>query len=335
MSDDLVLDWLLDPVNPSCRLMTLTTLLGLPADDPQVLQTRQEIMLGGLVPSILNAMNLDGSWGNPDRFYTDKYEGSVWNLLLLAELAADPEDERVLQACEFILTNSQNTACGGFSYTRSAKGGGLFSGVVPCLTGNMVFSLVRLGRLDDPRVQNAIEWIVTWQRADDGDNGAPDNEIYKRYEMCWGKHTCHMGVAKAFKALAAIPSDRRSSAVKSKIEELGEYFLKHHIYRKSHDLSVVSRPGWLKPGFPLMYQTDIAELLDIYASLGWWDERLRDALDVLAGQRLADGRWKMANSFNGKMLVNIEQKGKPSRWITLRALHALQLESCSARSAFT
>ena len=325
MDDAKVHDWLLDPADPAVRYKALTTLLDLSEINPEAKTARQALMRSGPASAILGSMNVDGSWGDPARFYNDKYTGAVWNLILLAELGADPADPKVRQACEFILNNSQSLESSGFSYTRSAKtGGGLASGTIPCLTGNMVFSLIKLGFLDDPRVQQAIDWITTWQRADDGESQPPHNAIYDRYEMCWGRHSCHMGVAKTFKALAAIPADQRSPSVLAKTAELGEYFLKHHLYKKSHDLAAVAKPGWLKPGFPLMYQTDILELLDIFASLGWWDERLRDALDIVKGLQQADGHWSLANSFNGKMLVRIEQKGKPSKWITLRALRVLK-----------
>jgi hypothetical protein len=321
---DKVLDWLLEKDNPSVRYETLTTLLGYPQDDAEVLAARQMIMTAGLVPSILQNQNTDGSWGQPDRFYNDKYTGTVWNLLLLAELAAAPDHPQIQNACEFIFHHAQNPETGGFSYTMSAKTGtGLASGIIPCLTGNMVYSLIRLGYLDDRRLQQAIDWIVTWQRADDGDADPPGGPVYDRYEMCWGRHSCHMGVAKALKALAAIPADRRKPAVGDKIDLLCEYFLKHHLYKKSHDLATVARPGWLKPGFPLMYQTDILELLDLFAGLDRWDPRLEDARVILQSKQPADGRWILENTFNGKMVVQFEQKGKPSKWLTLKALRIL------------
>jgi hypothetical protein len=31
------------------------------------------------------------------------------------------------------------------------------------------------------------------------------------------------------------------------------------------------------------------------------------------------GRCKLATSFNDRYLVNVEQKGRPSKWLTLRA----------------
>jgi len=322
---DETLDWLLEESDPSVRYLALTTLAAKPGNEAEAAEARCMIMRIGPAADIIKMQNADGSFGTADRFYLDKYGGTVWTLLILAELAADPADPRVARACEFILQHSQDPDSGGFSYRSSAKTGtGLSSGVVPCLTGNMVYALIRLGYLDDERTRRAIDWITAWQRADDGIDEAPKGKVYDRYEMCWGKHTCHMGAAKAFKALAAIPPDKRSSETAAKIDELAEYFLKHHLFKKSHSLNEIARPGWLKPGFPLMYQTDIVELLGIFASLKIHDARLSDAISVLRSKMDPDGRWKLENSNNGKMLVNIEKKGKPSKWITLNALQILR-----------
>lgn len=323
--EERTLKWLLEEEDPSVRFFTLTNLLGKPIDDTQVKMAKEAIMNTGLVPKIMEQQNEDGSWGDPRRFYRDKYRGATWTLLLLAELGADVNDSGVRSACEFILENSQEPIGGGFSYDRSTKaGGGLPSGVVPCLTGNTVYSLVRLGFLEDPRVRKGISWITTYQRADDQTGEVPKGVPYDRYQMCWGSHSCHMGVAKTLKALVSIPEDHRSEDVKRTIEKLAEYFLKHHLFRKSHKLEEVSRPGWLKLGFPLMYQTDILELLLIFKRLNIQDPRLQEALDILKSKRLENGAWKLENSFNGKMPVAVEQKGKPSKWITLRALEVLK-----------
>ena len=85
-----------------------------------------------------------------------------------------------------------------------------------------------------------------------------------------------MGAAKAFKALAEIPVEQRSKGVVDTLERGVEYMLKHHIYKRSHNLSKVSKPGWLRFGFPLMYQTDVLEMLGILTSLGCKDERLQE-----------------------------------------------------------
>ena len=238
-----VLDWLLSGNDPPVRFFTLIELLGEAAEGGEAAAARREVMTKGAVPRILAAQNADGHWGGPGRFYTDKYRGTVWQLIVLAELGADPADARVRAACEAILRDSQEPESGGFSVECSKKrGGGLASGVIPCLTGNMVFSLTRLGMLDDPRVQRAVDWITTWQRFDDGESEPPKEGPYARYEMCWGQHTCHMGVVKALKGLAEIPPERRSPAVRHTIAEGTEFLLKHHVHKRSHDLTKVSKP---------------------------------------------------------------------------------------------
>ncbi len=293
------------------------------------------------VPRILAAQSADGHFGGPGAFYNDKYHGTVWQLIVLAELGADPADARVRAACEAILRDSREPESGGFSVECSKKrGGGLPSGVIPCLTGNMVFSLTRLGMLDDPRVQRAVDWIATWQRFDDAEGDAPAGGPYDRYEMCWGRHTCHMGVVKALKGLVEIPPARRSLAVKRTIADGTEFLLRHHVHKRSHDLAKVSKPSWRRFNFPLMWQTDALEILGIFAKLEAADfaapavsqsasspllgQRTAEALDLVRFKQGTDGRWKLDNAQNGKFVVDIETKGQPSRWITLRALKVVQ-----------
>ena len=127
----------------------------------------------GAVPRIMARQNSDGYWETPTAFYTVKYKGTVWQLIILAELGADEKDIRVRKACEFILANSQDPESGGFSMHLSVKtGGGRRSELIPCLTGNMVWSLIKLAFLEDPRVQRGINWITTYQRFDDGEREA-------------------------------------------------------------------------------------------------------------------------------------------------------------------
>jgi hypothetical protein len=188
----------------------------------------------------------------------------------------------------------------------------------------MVFSLIRLGYLNDPRVQRGIDWIVRYQRFDDAVREAPKGWPYDSEAMCFGTHVCTMGVVKALKALAEIPTERRSAEVKKTIENGAEYLLKHHIYKRSHDLSQNCKPGWLSFSFPLMYQTDALEMLGILTRLGYKDNRMQEAIDLVISRQDEQGRWKLANTFNGRFQVDIEQKGQPSKWITLNALRVIR-----------
>lgn len=96
------------------------------------------------VLKILSEQQSDSYWKAPKSFYTAKYKGTVWQILILAGLGADGKDENIKKACEFILENFQDRQSGGFSpWVSTREGGGMHNRVIPCLTGNMVYSLIK------------------------------------------------------------------------------------------------------------------------------------------------------------------------------------------------
>jgi hypothetical protein len=327
-SDILVSDptaWLLEEDNPSVRYFTLVDILDKPLENREVVKAKRNIMKKGVVPKILDKQKEGGYWEKAEDFYIrTKFKGTVWQMIILAELGANVEDERVRRACEFVLDMSQDRKSGGFSYQGTKKGGGFHSGVIPCLTGNMIWSLIRLGYLNDPRIKNGINWISDYTRHDDGVDHKLHGWPYEKKEMCWGKHTCHLTVVKALKALAEIPEERRSSKLKSVIEQAVEYLLKHHLYKRSHNLDIIAKPKWVKLGFPWMWDTDVLEMLLILTRLGYRDNRMKEAVNLVISKQNAEGRWILENTYNGRFQVNIEQKGKPSKWITMNALRTLK-----------
>ena len=128
--------------------------------------------------------------------------------------------------------------------------------------------------------------------------------------------------SKTLRALGAIPAEKRTPEVVETIGKAAEFMLIHHIYKRSHDLSRVSKPGWLKFGFPLMYQTDILEILDILTSLGIRDSRMEEAVGLVLSKQDKQGRWTLENAYD--LLVPVEKKGEPGKWVTLRALRVLK-----------
>jgi len=315
--------WLLDGEEPGVRAAALTDLLDRPVSDPEVVASRRAVMSSDVVGRIMAAQLPDGHWGSRDRYYRDKYHGTVWQLIVLAALGADGADDGVRAGCEAVLRDGQHVDSGGFGYDRAlTTGGAQPSTVIPCLTGNLVWALVRLGMLDDERVRAGIDWIATYQRFDT-DGPAPQGWPYVR-EPCWGRHTCHMGAVKALKALAAVPVERRTPAARATIEAGVEYLLRHHVHKRCHDPSVVAKPGWLRFGHPLMYQTDALEVLGILTSLGVRDDRMAEAVDVVVGKADDEGRLRLENTFNDRMIARVEAKGRPSRWLTLEALRVLR-----------
>jgi len=317
-------EWLLGPENPSVRYLTLVNILGRDEKDPEVRRARASIMDTGVVPRILTKQS-NGAWGREGRFYRDKYTGTVWQLIILAEHEADGKDPRVRAACESILAHSQDPESFAFAYDeRAGTQGGKHGDVIPCLTGNMVWSLIKLGYGKDPRVARGVDWIAKYQRFDDGEGDPPKEWPYARYEMCWGRHSCHMGVVKALKALSAVPARQRHAGVNGAIAAGCEYLLAHHVFKRSHDIGKTSKPGWRKLQFPLMYQTDVLEVAGILLDLGTRDTRMQEAIELIQSKQDDEGKWKLESTFNGRFQVDIESRDTPSKWITYRSLRALK-----------
>jgi len=318
-------NWLLEEENPSVRYFTLKQILDKPEDDPDVRQAKNQIMQYGIVPEILQKQQEPAYLQTYPRFYTYKYKGLVWSLITLAELGASPSPQ-IREQCEYLLKYSQETQNGGFSQNTAVKtGGGRINEVIPCLTGNMVWSLIRFGYIEDPRLQRGIDWLTRYMRFNDGTEDDPQVPPYDRLEMCWGRHTCHMGVVKALKAFSAIPEEKRTQAVQDTIHKAAEFLLIHHIYKRSHNLKRTSKPGWLKFGFPLMYQTDVLEILDILSELGVKDDRMKDAFDLVVSRQDDTGRWRMENTYaSDRILIPIGQKDEQSKWLTLRAMRVIK-----------
>jgi hypothetical protein len=319
--------WLLEENDPSVRYYTLVDVLDVPPRDRRAIAARKAIMERGVVPKILAGQKRGGYWEAAEDFYgRTKYRGTVWQIIILAELGANRNDPRIRSAGEFVLRASQDRESGGFAY-RGGPGGGHHSAVLPCLTGNMVWSLIRLGFGDDPRVERGIEWLTTYARFDDGTGAAPKGWPYEMREPCWGKHTCHSAAAKTLKALAEIPEKERAPEVRRTIDAAAEYFLKHHIFKRSHNLSKAVKPKWLKFRFPTMWDGGALEVFGILAKLGFRDRRMREAAELILSKQDADGRWALEDTYNGRFRVDIEKKGKPSKWVTLLALKALKAYS--------
>ena len=73
-----------------------------------------------------------------------------------------------------------------------------------------------------------------------------------------------------------------------------------------------------------MWKTDALEMLLVLTQLRIKDKRMQNAVDLVISKRNDEGRGMLEKTFNGCMQVRIEQKGKPSKWITLNALRMLK-----------
>jgi hypothetical protein len=317
------LTWLLepDPANPAVRYFALRDLLDRSNDEPEVRRAREDIMTTGPVPAILAAQHPEGYWVKAGTGYSPKYRATVWQIIFLAELGADPTDERVQRGCEYLLGHSLTTT-GAFSVNRPP----VPSGALHCLNGNLLYALLSLGYAGDPRVQAALNWQIQ------AITGQEEIRYYQSGTAGPGfacgvnlGQPCGWGATKALKALSAIPPHQRTLSMQRAIEAGVEFLL-------SRDPAVADYPytervssTWFKFGFPLSYWSDVLESTAVLVELGYGSHpQLANALQFILGKQDAQGRWKLENTLKGKMWVDIEKKGKPSKWVTLRALRVLK-----------
>src|SRR5690242_15319638 len=114
--------WLLEDETPAVRHMTLRLLLKRPEDDEDVRSALAAAMHSDPIASILAAQHPDGYWVKPGSGYSPKYTGTVWQIIFLDQLGADPRDARVSRGCEYALSHT-STVAGGFGISGRKEEG--------------------------------------------------------------------------------------------------------------------------------------------------------------------------------------------------------------------
>jgi hypothetical protein len=321
--------WLLEPASPAVRHAALRELLDRPECDRDVVDARAAAMAAEPIASILAAQHPDGYWEKPGPGYATKYRGTVWQLIFLDQLRADAADLRIQRACEYVLEHSV-ASTGGFGASGVAgEGPPPPSAVIHCLNGNLLRALIGFGRLDDDRVERAIEWearaitgesVERWYATGTSGPGfaCAANE----------KQPCGWGAVKAMLGLARIPPDRRSPLVERAIDAGAAFLLSRDPATADYPMGWGNtRPNgsWFRLGFPSGYVTDVLQNLEVLVELGYGhDSRLTPAIEWLLTKQDERGRWRNEYAYNGKTWVDFERRGQPSKWVTLRACRVLR-----------
>lgn len=321
--------WLLEPDDPAVRAAALQRLCDRPSDDPDVVTARSAAMAVDPIAGILDAQNEAGWWVKPGPGYAPKYSGTVWNLMFLEQLGADPEDERVQRACRYVLSMCA-TSVGGFGCSGShLERIPPPSSALHCLNGNLVRALIAFGHLDHRAVRSATDWaartilgehVERWYAS--GTSGAGF--------ACAANDglPCAWGAIKEMRGLTAIPSDLRTDRERRAIGAGLEFLLSRDPVAADYPMGYGNtRPSgsWFKLGFPSGYVADVLQNLEVMCDAGAArDPRLDHPVEWLID--LADdvGRWRNRYAYARKTTVPIEAQGKPSKWVTLRACGVLR-----------
>ena len=314
--------WLLESSNPSVRFWALKDLDGRKGDDPDVLEAQERVMDSPPVKVILSRQEPGGWWVGERDMYLPKYTATTHSLLILDELGAE-RTSAVERGIEHIFRFQRDSGHFLINLPATEKGRASVVNDGCCIDGNIFHYLIHFGYLDDPRTQRLLDFTVGYH---DSEGAGWKCRSYPINPAAVFPKNCYMGATKMLRALSTIPLQKRSVEVRSMIDREVENILNNGIYKylRNPDGTRKDKTGWKKLGFPLFYQSDVLEVLDTLTRLGIRDERMQPAIDIVLEARQPDGRWLLENTYNGKMWVDIEEKRKPSKWITLRALRVLK-----------
>jgi hypothetical protein len=343
--NELALRWLLDPSDPSIRYQTLVDILGQSPESKGAVETRRRIPRNPLFKRIMSKQTKAGYWPKKDTCNSPRFTAAIWALTLLGEMALVP-DTLVKKECERFFNLHQGEK-GSFSYRSKLQGKKHYD--EPCLTGNMVRTLLVLGYGKDPRVRRAIEWMPEAQLEDGGWNCD-----YPQFQNVKVRHSSFMSTIALLWAYSEIPKQGWTRRMKRSIESGAEFLLMHRLYKADHHEWMPMNHTFTTLHFPMYYYYDVLHGLRVLTKLGYGnDERMRDAAHLVMSKRRPDGKWVLegdwfgepgastrwlkpkrgekspgpmdpwGNSLAGATKYDIERVGEPSKWITLNCYRAL------------
>ena len=146
------------------------------------------------------------------------------------------------------------------------------------------------------------------------------------------KLSCAWGGAKVMLAFSRLSVQRRSQLIESAIQAGVEFFLHIDPATVAYPNGWSSKPSanWWKFGFPVFYITDILQIVEALAALGYGNDlRLANALTLIRDKQDDQGRWSLEYHYTGKTWVNFGEPKQPNPWVTLRATRALKAAGSS------
>ncbi len=323
------ISWLLEDDASGVRYLALRDLEGRPPGDPELMAARRSAHLNGSIAAVLREMDPRGYWFEPGPGYLSKYRSTVWSLCLLAQLGARvDEDERISDACEYLLDNSLT---GNGQFTIS----GTPSTTIDCLQGNLCWSLLELG-FEDRRLETAFDWMA---HSVTGEGIAPmeEREAPIRYYAgkcgpdfrCGAndKKSCAWGAAKVMLAFSRLPGKYHTPEIDRAIERCVEFIFSVDPADAAYPAGYAEKPSgnWWKFGFPVFYITDLLQIAEAMVALGYGaDPRLARTLAMIRAKQDEQGRWPLEHDYAGKTWLDFGPRKQPNKWVTLRALRVLK-----------
>ena len=309
-------DWLSDSAQPAAGHRYLVDIRDVSPSSSGARAARASIARHGWGAEILARQDPRGFWVARESLYRPKYSTTNWNMLVLADLGADPSHPQVRRGLDLM--------CKDYAHGANPFGK---TGPHHCFTGNMARMMIRLGRGDHPGVAKSLDWLADSQEKDGGWD-------------CFGRKKGTLDCWEGLAAYAALGEKKLTPKWKSAVERGAEFYLERRLLKEGKKRYA----AWERIHYPLHYYYDFLLGLEILTSLGYGDDRrLKPALDLLKKKRRPDRTWALdaihpdlpkGNEYGNDKEVSgfvatayrlsIEPPAAPSKWTTLRALGVLK-----------
>ena len=308
--DNPVLAWLLDS-DPAIRWQVRRDLTDAPA--PTVASERARVATAGWGAQLLASQAADGSWGGAA--WNRGWDSTMHVLMLLRDFGLDPAGAAAQRAIARVRDQVTWRGCG----PPECDDNPFFAGELePCINGQVGAAGAYFGQ----DVSAIIDRLLTQQLPDGGWNcEAPHNSMRSSFNTT----IC------VLEALLAHERSVGPDATVTAARQQGEkYLLDRQLFKRCSTGAVIrdrkSGADWTQIAFPTWWHYDVLRGLDYLRAAGVTpDERLADAIELVASKRDATGRWPLEVRYPGAMPVQLEGAvGQASRWNTLRAMRVLR-----------
>ena len=303
---NLIISWLTEDDDPYVKYLTYKNILGKKTSKKDFSKIVASIADSEPASSILNLQDKKGWWGKNTHSFNPLYKNTFWQLFFLAKLGINREIDGIDRAVELTVTNMQDKNGSFPSDSRN-------TGVLPCMQGITLEMILRLGYGTEKFTRRLISFI---------NRSVYDDSFRCKYRQ---NLRCPWGAVKILRAYKFIPGRSDNEKTVFTRKKASEFLVRYNIVEANYPRRKNRSKHWRVFGFPRSYQSDILEVAFSIVDAGCSrsNKNLKNALEYIYSRRLPDGRWKMDFSLNGRMLVDIERKNKPSKWITYFALKTL------------
>lgn len=300
-SDAKVIRWLLAG-DVAIRWQVLRDVLQRPARE--VSKTRRLVAREGWGARLLSLQDVAGTWGGG--LYNPKWTSTTYTLLLLRDFGLVPQSPQVHTAASILLNQGLKQDGGvNFGSDRSET----------CIAGMILSIAAYFGNGDDRR-DKIVDYLLREQMPDGGWNcqrwrGATHASMHTTISVLEGLR------------FHALGGGGRTRDVEHAQRRARRFLLQHRLFR-SHRTGRVIRTEFRRLSFPPRWHYDILRALDYFQAVDApRDSRLEEAVELVRRKRRPDGRWVLENTYQGRSFFEMERRGMPSRWNTLRALRVL------------